>query len=91
MSAKQIEFRRVFAVNKLILISIGAAISFGFAAINYAASGELRAVQSGELELRCVINDEALTISPSQVTGLMDGVWLLERGHAKNCSVKPAD
>lgn len=74
-------------MNKLILISIGAAISFGFAAINYAASGELRAVQSGELELRCVINDETRTIAPSQVTGLMDGVWLFENGHARNCEV----
>lgn len=74
-------------MNKFILISIGAAIAFSFAAINYAVSGELRSVQSGELELRCVINDEALTISPSQVTGLMDGVWFFERGHAKNCEV----
>lgn len=75
-------------MNKLVLVLIGVAISFGFAAINYAASGELRAVQSGELvELRCVINDEARTIAPSQVTGLMDGVWLFERGHAKNCEV----
>ena len=74
-------------MNKVILISIGAAISFGFAAINYAASGELRAVQSGEVELRCVINDDARTIAPSQVTGLVDGVWLFERGHAKSCEV----
>lgn len=74
-------------MNKLILISIGAAIAFSFAAINYAASGELRAVQSGELELRCVLNDEARTITPSQVTGLMDGVWLLDNGHARNCEV----
>ena len=74
-------------MNKLILISVGAAISFGFAAINYAASADLRAVQSGELELRCVINDEARTIAPSQVTGLMDGVWLFENGHARNCEV----
>ena len=29
-------------MNKLILISIGAAIAFSFAAINYAASGDLR-------------------------------------------------
>ena len=74
-------------MNKVILISIGAAIAFSFAAINYAASGELRKVQSGELELRCVINDEARTITPSQVAGLMDGLWLLESGHARNCEV----
>lgn len=74
-------------MSKLLLVLAGAAISFCFAAINYAASGEIRAVQSGELELRCVINDEARTIAPSQVTGLMDGVWLFESGHARNCEV----
>ena len=74
-------------MNKLILISIGAAISFGFAAINYAASGELRAVQSGEVGLVCVMKDGERTIAPSQVTGLMDGVWLFDNGHARNCEV----
>ena len=74
-------------MNKLILVSIGAAISFGFAAINYAASSDLRAVQSGDLTLVCVMKDEARTIKPSQVTGLMDGVWLFENGHARNCEV----
>lgn len=74
-------------MNKVVLISIGAAIAFSFAAINYAASGDLRKVQSGELELRCVINDEARTIKPSKVTGLMDGVWLFDNGHARNCEV----
>ncbi len=74
-------------MNKVILISVGAAISFGFAAINYAASGDLRAVQSGEVELVCVMKDEARTIKPNQVTGLMDGVWLFENGHARNCEV----
>lgn len=74
-------------MNKLILISIGAAIAFSFAAINYAASGDLRAVQSGEVELVCVMRDEARTINPNQVTGLMDGVWLFDNGHARNCEV----
>lgn len=74
-------------MNKLLLVLAGVAISLGFAAINYAASRDLRAVQSGELTLRCVINDEARTIAPSQVTGLMDGVWLFSNGHAKNCEV----
>lgn len=74
-------------MNKLYLLTLGFAIAAGFAAINYAASGDLRSVQSGELELRCVINDEARTIAPSQVTGLMDGVWLFDNGHARNCEV----
>ena len=74
-------------MNKVVLISIGAAIAFRFAAINYAASGDLRKVQSGELTLVCVLKDEARTIAPSQVTGLMDGVWLFDNGHARNCEV----
>ena len=78
-------------MSKLLLVLAGAAISFCFAAINYAASGDLRAVQADELTLVCVMKDEARTIAPSQVTGLMDGVWLFENGHARNCTVKQAD
>ena len=74
-------------MSKLLLVLAGVAISLGFAAINYAASGDLRAVQAGELTLVCVMKDEARTIAPSQVTGLMDGVWLFDNGHAKNCAV----
>ena len=74
-------------MNKIYLLAIGLGIAASFAIVNYGLSSELRAVQSGELELRCVINDEARTIAPSQVTGLMDGVWLFENGHARNCEV----
>ena len=74
-------------MNKLYLLTLGFAIATGFAAINYAASSDLRSVQSGELTLVCVINDEARTIKPNQVTGLMDGVWLFDNGHARNCEV----
>ncbi len=71
-------------MNKIIaLIAIVCSIAW----LNHSLSSELRAVQSGELELICVINDEARTIKPSQVTGLMDGVWLFENGHARNCEV----
>ena len=74
-------------MNKLLLVLAGMAIAFSFAAINYAASGELRAVQSGELTLVCAMKDEARIIAPSQVTGLMDGVWVFKAGRAKNCEV----
>ncbi|NLY14571.1 MAG: hypothetical protein GXZ10_13270 [Gammaproteobacteria bacterium] len=77
-------------MNKVILISIGAAISFGFAAINYAASGSLRAVQLGELTLVCVMKDEARVIDPKLVVDFVDGVWVFKAGSAKNCSVKPS-
>lgn len=71
-------------MNKVIALI---AIVCSMAWLNHRLSSELRAVQSGELELRCVINDEARTIAPSQVTGLMDGVWIFENGHARNCEV----
>lgn len=75
-------------MSKLLLVLSGAAIAFGFAAINYAASGDLRAVQAGEVELVCDMrDDEARKIAPSQVTGLMDGVWLFDNGHSRNCEV----
>ena len=74
-------------MNKLILISVGAAISFGFAAINYAASGELRAVQSGELTLVCAMKDDARVIDPKLVVDFVDGVWVFNAGSAKNCEV----
>lgn len=63
------------------------AIVCSMAWLNHSLSSELYAVQSGELTLVCVINDETRTIAPSQVTGLMDGVWLFSNGHARNCAV----
>ena len=74
-------------MNKLILISIGAAIAFSFAAINYAANGSLRAVQSGELTLVCAMKDEERVIDPKLVVDLVDGVWVFKAGSAKNCEV----
>lgn len=78
-------------MNKLPLIMFCVALSFALVAINYAMNVDLRKVQSGELTLVCVMKDEARTIAPSQVTGLMDDTWIFSNGHAKNCIVKPAD
>ena len=75
-------------MNKVILISVGAAISFGFAAINYAASGELRAVQSGEVGLVCVMKDGERVIDGGKVTGRIDGKWTFDDGgYAGNCRI----
>lgn len=71
-------------MNKIIALI---AIVCSMAWLNHSLSSDLYAVQSGELTLRCVINDETRTIAPSQVTGLMDGVWLFENGHARNCEL----
>lgn len=74
-------------MSKLPLIVICVALAFCLVAINYAMNVDLRKVQAGEVTLVCVMKDEARTIAPSQVTGLMDGVWLFENGHARNCEV----
>ena len=63
------------------------AIVWSLALLNHILSSELRAVQAGEVTLVCAMKDEERTIAPSQVTGLMDGVWLFENGHARNCEV----
>lgn len=75
-------------MNKLILVLSGIAISFCFAAINYAASGDLRAVQAGEVALVCVMKDGERTIDGSKVTGRIDGKWIFEGGgFAGNCKL----
>ena len=71
-------------MNKVIALIV---IVCSAALLNHSLNIELYAVQAGELTLRCVINDEARTIKPNQVTGLMDGVWLFDNGHARNCEV----
>ena len=71
-------------MNKVIALIV---IVCSAAWLNHSLNSELYAVQAGELTLRCVINDEARTIAPNQVTGLMDGVWVFSNGHARNCEV----
>lgn len=75
-------------MNKVIALI---AIVCSAAWLNHSLNAELYAVQAGELTLRCVINDEARTIAPNQVVGLMDGVWLFDNGHARNCEVIKGD
>lgn len=75
-------------MSKLILVLTGIAISFCFAAINYAASGDLRSVQSGEAELVCVMKGGERVIDGSKVTGRIDGKWTFDGGgYAGNCRV----
>jgi hypothetical protein len=74
-------------VNKLVLVLIGIAISLCFAAINYAASGELRAVKNGEAKLVCDMKGGERVIDPDKVVDLVDGVWVFARGSAKSCRV----
>ena len=75
-------------MNKIIALIV---IICSAAWLNHSLNSELHAVQAGELTLVCVMKDEARTIAPNQVVGLMDGVWLFERGHARNCEVIKGD
>ena len=71
-------------MNKVIALIV---IACSAAWLNHSLNSELYAVQAGELTLRCVINDESRTIAPNQVVGWLDGVWLFDNGHARNCEV----
>lgn len=47
----------------------------------------LEQAQAGAITLQCHMQDGVRTIAPNQVVGLLDGVWLFENGHARNCEV----
>lgn len=49
---------------------------------------QVRSVQDGSAVLRCRFGDGMRDVPADRVTGLMDGVWLFERGHAKSCIYK---
>lgn len=51
----------------------------------------LEQAQAGVITLQCHMKDGVRTIAPNQVVGLQDGVWIFEKGHARNCSVKSAE
>ena len=74
-------------MSKLYLLTLGFALATGFAAINYAASGDLRAVKSGNAELVCDMRDGERVIDPVKVVDLVDGVWVFESGSAKSCAI----
>lgn len=74
-------------MNKLILVLAGIAISLCFAAINYAASADLRAVKTGEVKLVCDMRDGERVIDRELVVDLVDGVWVFTSGSAKSCVI----
>ena len=69
----------------------GVAVAVVISAISYALDADLRAVQSGELTLVCVMKDGDRVITPNRVTDFVDGVWLFDNGHARNCEVIKRD
>jgi len=72
-------------MNKVIALIV---IVCSMAWLNHSLSSELRAVQSGEVELVCVMKDGERTIDGSKVAGLIDGKWVFEGGgYAGNCRI----
>lgn len=74
-------------LNKLKLFAAVFVLVTGFYVLNYVTNAELRAVQAGEIRLVCFMKSGEQVIKPSQVIGLVDGVWLFEGGYARNCEV----
>lgn len=74
-------------ISKLRLFVAGLIIATGFYVLNYVSNIELRAVQAGEIRLVCFMKSGEQVIKPSQVIGLVDGVWFFEGGYARNCEV----
>ena len=76
-------------MNKLHLIIAGVATAFILLeSVNYVLSADLRAVQSGEVTLLCVMKDGERVIDGSKVTGLIGSKWTFEDGgYAGNCRI----
>ena len=73
------------------LILSGVVASLIVAAVTSVCIADVRIVenvQNGNATLICHFADGLREVSGERVTGLMDGVWLFERGHAKNCIYK---
>lgn len=74
-------------ISKLRFFVAGFVLAAGFYALNHVSNTKLRAVQAGEIRLVCFMKSGEQIIEPSQVIGLVDGVWLFEGGYARNCEV----
>lgn len=77
-------------MHKSYLLALGLALSAIYAAASYVFEADLRAVQSGEVKLICLMKDGRRTIAPEMVTGYVDDTWLFKNGHAsaRSCQIK---
>lgn len=55
--------------------------------VDYSMDSNLRAVQSGEVKLACLMRDGERVIPPEMVTGVLDDTWVFENGYAKRCRI----
>lgn len=55
-------------------------------------SDTLKKVQSGELELHCLMKDGERQIQKEKVKDLIEGTWIFEnKGYASQCRVKESE
>lgn len=77
-------------MNKVKVMLACLALVAGLYAVNYWFTADLRAVQSGEVQLICLMKDGRRTIAPEMVTGFIDDTWLFKNGYAsvRSCQIK---
>lgn len=76
------------AIKQIALAAIVIAIIFGLLHyLNEPERDRLAKVQSGEVELVCLLKDGERVIPPEMVTGLLDDTWVFKNGSAKRCRI----
>ena len=76
------------ARKKIALVAIVIAITFGLQHyLDKLERDRLEKVQSGEVELVCLLKDGERVIPPEMVTGLLDNTWVFKNGSAKRCRI----
>jgi len=79
---------KIDAIKQITLAAIVVAIVFGLLHyLNALERGRLAQVQSGEVELVCLMKDGERVIEPEMVTGLLDDTWVFKNGSAKRCRI----
>jgi len=79
---------KIDAIKQITLAAIVVAIVFGLLHyLNALERDRLAQVQSGEVELVCLMKDGERVIEPEMVTGLLDDTWVFKNGSAKRCRI----
>ena len=76
------------SIKQITLAAIVIAIILGLLHyLNKPERDRLAKVQSGEVELVCLMKDGERVIPPEMVTGLLDDTWVFKNGSAKRCRI----
>lgn len=74
--------------NKINLFPLLVAILLVVAFLSLQDKSLLKQVQAGNKALACEFKDGWRTVQPGLVVDFIDGVWIFENGHAKNCEAR---